>query len=141
MHRILLALPLLVAFVGCDRTGGGQADPAAAAITLGDLDGLVFLSAGECPSGPGWKPVEGYTGRLIAVDDAVSGEPSTTDADPDDLVINLRGPCRGKGRLGVADAPNSTQDPKGGVLCDTSRKKGAHTHDHVGFRLCRIALD
>jgi hypothetical protein len=141
VHRIFVALLLSVALFGCQQGGETQADPGSSPITLQDVNGLVFLSLGECPSGPGWKPVEGYTGRLIAVDDAVTGEPSTTDANPNDLIVNLRAPCHGKGRLGVADAPNSTQDPKGGVLCDTSRKKGAHTHDQVGFRLCRVELD
>lgn len=141
MNRTTIALWLSVAFLGCDQTGGDQAGPGKTPITLADVNGLVFLSVGECPTGAGWKPVEGYEGRLIAVDDSVAGDPSTVDADPNDLIINLRGPCQGKGRIGVSNAPESTKSPTGGVLCDTSRKKGAHTHDHVGFRLCRVELD
>jgi hypothetical protein len=141
MVRILVVLSFAMAIAGCDRTAGQQAGPGGAPITLQDVNGLVFLSVGECPSGPGWKPVEGFTGRFIAVNDSVTGEPSVIDAGPDDLLINLRGPCQGKGRVGVSNAPESTQDPTGGVLCNTSRKKNTHTHGNVGFRLCQVDLD
>jgi len=139
MRVNFVVLMCVVALAGCN-SGDGE-DPVQSLVTFQDLDGLVFLSAGECPSGPNWEPITGYEGRLVAVDDAVAGEPSTKDASPNDLVIDLRGPCDGKGRLGVANAPTSTQDPTGGTLCNRSRKKGAHIHDQVGFRLCRVRLD
>jgi len=141
MREIAVAMFFAVVLLGCEQSGGGGATTGPAPITLEDLNGLILLSADECPSGPGWETVTGYEGRLIAVDESVSGEPSTKDANPVSLTVDLRGPCEGAGRLGVSNAPASTQKPEGGTLCNRSRKNLAHVHDQVGFRLCRVALD